>query len=290
MITGMTGSGSDSQGVFPYKLEDLKAWIIRRKDGSVARFALVTAAQVAADATASTSVRSMGQGYTSMYGPNSTSGRVTSSFGDYCSHKPGEIAAAVFPRAGADPLRLWVASMQGARATRDTFDFVVDCGDIFTEWHMPGKVLSGDPELSQLLQPWIVKQESARILKIDWDDRQAPTVEPEFWTQLNKTLSGDVMTCCVGGHGRSGTSFVCLLLNNAPDYDALDAIVHLRAVHCTRAIESVSQHEYINEVAKHLGREANAKLSHDIKDYKAAFTASQKPTAIKTKKRLEWVK
>ena len=98
------------------------------------------------------------------------------------------------------------------------------------------------------------------------------------------------MTACVGGHGRSGTSFVCLLLNNAPDYDALDAIVHVRAVHCPRAIESIFQHEYIDDVATFLGREANAKKASSINDYKAAFWASEKPTAVATRKALGWEK
>ena len=144
-----------------------------------------------------------------------------------------------------------------------------------------GEILSGDVNLTQTLRPYRAPRFFSRVLKIDWEDRAAPDVLPEFWVELNKRLVGDVMTCCQGGHGRSGTALVCLLLVNAPDYDARDAIVHLRASHCPRAIESAVQHDYIDDVAKFLGREPNALAVREITDYKAAFATSEKATAVR---------
>jgi hypothetical protein len=66
----------------------------------------------------------------------------------------------------------------------------------------------------------------------------------------------------------------------------LDAIIHLRALHCPRAIESTFQHEYLNEVGDWLGRETNAKASEEIKSYRAAFKASKLPTAMRFKDQL----
>lgn len=265
--------------LFPFKLDDLKAWVVHRNDGTVTRFQLVQGQTHQQNTTGSTGSSSTSTG---MYG------RTTSSFADYCTHKPGHIPVAEFVSEDGVMRRFWVASMGGAKATKDQFDFVVDCGDIFNSWQINSNMLEGDKELCAALNPYLNVPSTSRVLKVDWDDRAAPKVKPQFWTELNKLLHGDTMTCCVGGHGRSGTSFVCLLLNNAADYDALDAVIHLRAVHCPRAIESVAQHEYINSVAEYLGRAGNAKLAHQITDYKAAFLASTKPTAVATRKYLLW--
>lgn len=269
--------------VFPFKLEDLKSWIVHRKDGTVTRFTLVQSTVQKGDTV---------QRQTTHYQSDTsaqTSARVTSGYGSFCTHKPGDTPSAVFVKPNGDEIRLQVASVAGARATKNAFDVVVDCGDIFEPWQFrSGGLLAGDDELVKTLGQYCTTASGAKLLKIDWEDRAAPKVEPEFWVKLNEQIKGDVMTACIGGHGRSGSSFVCLTLVNAPDYDALDAIVHLRAVHCPRAIESVVQHEYIDKVAEYLGRKANAKEAHAIHDYKAVFKASTKPTAVATRKRLGW--
>lgn len=268
---------------FPFKLEDLKSWTIRRTDGTVTKFVL---SHEIIDFTKSTT-----QTKQITTQQSTTQSRVTSSYGDFCAHKPDLTKPeAVFNREEG-PLRLWVANMAGAKATKDDFEFVIDAGDILSlygGYYGHQKMLEGDSELCETLREYIVAYPKTRLLKIDWNDRAAPDVIPQFWTELNKQIYGDVMTCCVGGHGRSGTTFVCLLLNNAPDYDALDALIHVRAVHCPRAIESIVQHEYINDVAGYLEREQNAKKAAAIVDYKGAFMASKKPTAIATRKMLGW--
>ena len=260
------------QTAFPFTLEDLQSWTVKRTDGSVTTFKLLSGG-------------STQQQQQQTHHHSNFYGRTTHGFGDFCTHTPGGIPSASFDR-GDNPLNLWVANMIGARTTKDLFDFVIDGGDIFNSWTSKS-TLDGDRELSSILSPY-TDSGTARILKIDWDDRKAPPVTPEFWTRLNDEIYGDVMTCCVGGHGRSGSSFVCLLLVNAPDYDALDAMVHIRAVHCPRAIESLAQHEYINKVALYLNRKDNALDAQKVLDYKALFMDSTKPTAIATKKLLGW--
>ena len=282
------GKGNE---VFPFKLEDLVSWTVRRKDGTVSRFTLT-------DATKD-EIRS-GKGiapseYSHHVPETSAAARraITSGLGNFCDHTPDlKRPIAEFDQgrgAGLSPVRLYVGNYSGARSEKNSFDFIIDCGDVISLWgKQASKVLDGDEELIQALRPLTVEYPRTRVLKIDWADRKAPDVIPSFWNELSQRIAGDVMTCCIGGHGRSGTSLVCLMLANAPDYDALDAIVHLRAVHCPRAIESIEQHEYIDEVAVQLGREGNAKLARKVKDYKAAFCASEKPTAARTRKILGW--
>ena len=273
------------QAAFPFKLEDLKAWTIRRTDGTTTRFVLSNAPLVSHASFSKPTVEK----------ETTTYNRKTTNLSGYCTHTPGMVPIATFAAAKngkgrkAGDISMWIGNLSGAKSTKDGFNYMVDCGDIFTEYQSsaPDPVLSGDATLASLLQEYSEDQFHARILKIDWPDRAAAPMKPEFWPALNEQLSGDIMTCCVGGHGRSGTSFACLLLVNAPDYDAKDAIIHIRAVHCPRAIESQVQHDYIDKVAAFLGRKANAKEIEDIKDYTVAFAASTKPTAIRTRAELK---
>jgi hypothetical protein len=294
--------GKTTGGVFPFKLDDLKAWIVHRKDGTVTKFTLVQSVSQRSDTGSAGAGTGMGGGqrqHVSVYrgndpyrdGSGQMQARLTTGFAGFCTHLPdvSGLPEAQFTRADGTELQLWVASVVGARGTKQDFDFVVDCGDIFEPWQMGG-MLEGDVDLTSALSKYVEADRGPRLLKVDWDDRQAPKVSPEFWMELNRRVSGRVMTACIGGHGRSGTSFVCLLLANAPDYDALDAIVHLRAVHCPRAIESQVQHDYIDRVAAEFGRTANAKQAHTVTDYKAAFKASDRPTAVRTRKLLGWDK
>lgn len=273
----MQTQGSMTQ--FPFKLDDLQSWTLKRVDGTITKFVLTQYEQGKKAIT--------GQ----VLGNTSTSSaRTTTSLGAYCSHVPTQIPIVEFDSSTRPEglLRLWIAGMSGAKTTKDTFDFVIDGGDVISIWGSThGAILTGDDILASSLASYVTKAAQTRVLKIDWDDRQAPPVSPEFWVELNKQLFGDVMTCCVGGHGRSGSAFVCLLLVNAPDYNAKDAIIHLRAVHCPRAIESVVQWEYIDKVAAYLGREANAKEAMAITNYADAFAKSNKPTAVATRKMLK---
>ena len=280
LIEGPKGGGD----VFPFKLEDLVSWTIRRTDGSVAVFELSETARAGARSAVPTKL-------TDPYWGRRDAGKqpiisitkTVEKLSQWCSHAPSlERPVAVFPNREGGELRLFVGDMVGAKATVQKFDFVVDGGDVIPAWDSKvGEILSGDVDLVQALRAYRSAGFYTRVLKVDWADRCAPDVLPEFWVELNKQIVGDVMTCCQGGHGRSGTAFVCLLLANAPDYDAKDAIIHLRANHCPRAIESAVQHNYIDDVARFLGREPNALEVKGITDYKAAFAKSEKPTAVK---------
>lgn len=269
-------------GTFPFKLEDLRSWTVKRTDGTVTKFVLVTADVRPSAGSQTSAVHSHGA---------ATQRHAVTGYSAFCTHTPTKQPIVEFARSASlgGALKLHIGNMSGARSTFRTFDFVVDCGDILRAWDLQSDVLVGDKALVEELLPYTNANIAARVLKIDWDDRAAAPVSPEFWPKLSESLYGDVMTCCVGGHGRSGTSFVCLLLANAPEYDALDAILHVRAVHCPRAIESKEQHEYIDSVAKFLGREANANKISEITDYKAAFKASDRATAVKTREMLKWL-
>lgn len=274
-IYGPSSMGSGNP--FPYQLSDLLYWVVKRKDGTMAKFVLERGeTKISPTQKMIAAVQeSVAQKYPSQ------------SLSAWCDHTPKPSK----PLWVSEDQRvaLFVGDYQGARSAVDDFDFCIDGGDVIPLSFRKQKLMEGDEELIAKLTPHLTETYSqTRILKIDWFDRQAPKVMPEFWTTLSGAVYGDVMTCCHGGHGRSGTAFVCLLLNFAKDYDALDAIVHLRAVHCPRAIESKVQHNYINDVAKFLGREPNIVDLDTVHNYKERFMASKKPTAVRTRAMLGW--
>lgn len=259
---------------FPFTLADLAFWVIKRKDGTVAKFVIGETKTSNAQETAAHYGTGQGQSLIT-----ETSTTKTSHLSEYCHHTP------VSPTYVGEDISLYVADSWGIRSMKNDFDFIVDCGDVFKVSDQ-NNMLVGDQELVGKLSQFSTRARPTRILQIDWDDRRAPDLEPEFWTSLLPLLRGDVCVNCQGGHGRSGTSAVCLMMVMSPDYSALDAITHLRAVHCPRAIESKLQHEYINLVAKYLKRDANAMDAEKVSNFKEAFLASKKKTAIRSRKEL----
>jgi hypothetical protein len=162
-----------------------------------------------------------------------------------------------------------MADGTGAKAFKDKFDMVLDAGSVVTPY-LPYVTLQGDPELVAALSKHDLSVTKPRVLRFDWPDREAPDLAPQFWLDLPQYLKGRVIVNCEGGHGRSGTILVCLMMAQT-DYNALDALTHLRAVHCPRAIESQVQHRYIDWVAQYLGRTANALDADKVKDFKSRF-------------------
>jgi hypothetical protein len=245
------------QNAFSFNLSDLDYWLIKRKDGEMVKY--VVSKQVA---------QKQGIGWPNLHSSHQA-GYIRA-----CNHNGSKV---IFE---TPTVRLYIADAAGCRAAKDSYDFVIDCGDLLNvdtaepEADALSGVLEGDYALVDLLDQYAEPPlPPARILQIDWDDRQAPPLQPEFWPELANTLVGDTLCACVGGHGRSGTSLTALMMCLNPEYSARDAIVHLRAVHCPRAIESNAQHAYLDKVAEVLGRTQNATEVHEIKSFKEAFFA-----------------
>lgn len=242
---------------FPFTLTDLSAFVIKRKDGTTIRTTITRGAAPVAAGTASPALPAH---YTSAYTPHR-------SLSIWCHHYPAQE-----PLLATPDLSLWIADAAGARRDSAKFDLTLDCGDVLTVFQQD-QVLSGDSGLARILTPHVTIKPS-RVLKVRWPDRATPALDVAFWPALLETLKAAnitrVLTCCQGGHGRSGTSAVALMLL-LTDYSPLDAITHLRAVHCPRAIESVSQLEYLNKLAVMLGRPADALESEKVPDFRKRF-------------------
>ena len=262
------------QPFFPFQLDDLLYWVMRRKDGMVVKYRVVGPHEVGNGAEKQTTL-------VFPAGAAGTAPAYVKGLGEWCKHDPA--AEPVWTNGKVD---LYIANANGCRGYKDDFDFLLDCGNILPLHYIKGGgaelILQGDDSLCTQLSKFAVGEKShPRCVKIDWDDREAPPLKFDFWPALYKRLSGTVLTACQGGHGRSGTSLVCLMMVANPEYTPADAVIHLRAIHCPRAIESVVQHNYIGEFGKWLGRPNDIERVSGIKDFKKAFMelghASSKP-------------
>lgn len=98
-----------------------------------------------------------------------------------------------------------------------------------------------------------IKHDIGDELLFDWDDGKAPLLIPGFWPDLLSQIATakyeDVVFCCIGGHGRTGTALASILLASGESTDPDDAIAEVRANHCKRAIETFDQIDYLEIVA-----------------------------------------
>lgn len=265
---------------FPFALEDLQYWVVKRKDGMVVKYRVVGPedSKGAIGGQSTYNLPAVTQSYPS-----------TPSLSGWCNHRPAKEAVWLAPN-----FDLFIADAPGCRMDKEEFDTVIDCGDILPLSYVRNNtslVLDGDEDLVKTLKKYgTTPGNNARCLKIDWDDRAAPPLKFDFWPALVKKLSGTVLTACQGGHGRSGTSLVCLMMATNPEYTPGDAIIHLRAIHCPRAIESVVQHTYINDFGKWLGRDGDVERVKGVKDFKAEFLKLTHPSCKPYQERLLAVK
>jgi len=278
---------------FPFDLKDIKGWIIRKHDGTAIRYEVTRP-----DDFAKTNERARER--TGATGPafwNRSGGTTSYSthYSAWCHHEP--VPTKDEPIFEKDGIRLFIADAMGAKAVHQLYDVAIDGGHVLPvpgEYSLP--TLYGDKMLSSKLLKFSTKVPLAqlehkggvRILKIDWEDRQAPPLTPAFWPALLaelKFLQGkkgaplNVLTICQGGHGRSGSALAILIML-LTDYTPLDVLTHVRALHCARAIESKVQHDYLNEVAKFLGREPDAMDAEEVKSFKERFLTLTNPSAL----------
>lgn len=262
--TNVTNVGTEE---FRFKLADLAGWIIRKKDGTVFKYVFGQNGSIGKPVSASLPAHYQTQ----------------PSLSAYCQHDPAKV-----PIFSQDGVSLFIADSTGAKAHYKEFDAVIDGGSVIYPFK-PDRPVDGDAEYANLLNTYASEVPATRIIKITWIDRAAPPLLPGAWPALAQTLKGNILTCCQGGHGRSGTSLVALMMCLS-DYTPKEAIIHLRAAHCPRAIESKVQHDYLNDLAAFLGRPEDAHEAEQVKDYKAAFLTMTQPWGDEQRARLKGTK
>lgn len=129
------------------------------------------------------------------------------------------------------------------------YDFYVNCTGSTASYHhvipegMRSALLNGVPDESG---------ESHELL-LDWDDMKAPRINPLFWKRLMdyvRTNKLHILVFCVGGHGRTGTALVSMLI--ALGWHRKHAVKWLRKRYCNKVVETDVQVEYLKRVDREL--------------------------------------
>lgn len=180
-------------------------------------------------------------------------------------------AAAVLPaRCNAHPLRpvvkfkaggtLWAGSLASVRlAVQNRMvapELVIDLSGYIDDLNMD-PVVAGNTRAREELPAvlFTVDVLPPALLKIEWDDGGVPYELDEMWWKALADhvikSKGDVLICCQGGHGRTGTALSILLdllgvCGNEGEHG--DAVVYLRESYCHQAVESESQIAYIEDI------------------------------------------
>lgn len=260
----------DEEKKFPFGPKDIVAFVVVMKDDTIIRYQLEDDSIHTSTTTYNTSKKS--DPYANYY-----------SLSGVCNHTPKD---PIFETPDG-MVQLYIADAPGTRLKWKEFGLVLDCGGaIWGGYTDTPVVLQGDPELARKMNRYVLipakldadKDVTTRVLRIHWTDRAAAPVHPQFWINLAERLKAEaikepirVLCSCQGGHGRSGTSLVSLMMALNPLYTPLDAITHLRALHCPRAIESVTQHQYLNWVGQEMGRVEDALEAENVTSFRERF-------------------
>jgi protein-tyrosine phosphatase len=125
----------------------------------------------------------------------------------------------------------------------------------------------GSVKVEGVSLPRIAAIGSAPRIAIDWSDYKACDFTREEWlvfveelreARKDGRLPKDVLVCCVGGHGRTG-SCLAILASLMGACDKEDPVKFVRSIYCNKAVESAEQLDYIEEVCQVEVKEEPAK-------------------------------
>jgi protein-tyrosine phosphatase len=82
-------------------------------------------------------------------------------------------------------------------------------------------------------------------IRLHWQDYGTPPVGRAFWGRLLNLLpAGQILICCMGSHGRTGTAMGALMVVSGL-WTASEAIDYIRRNHCKEAVETQAQELYL---------------------------------------------
>jgi hypothetical protein len=154
-----------------------------------------------------------------------------------CYHAPQQVIA-------GKGWGVWAGTKAGCIETANKYDVIMNL------------TFSSIKECHSIPIPELKKWESYSSpfieLQMEWPDCGIIRLPRAFWEELVvylETNHSKLLIFCQGGHGRTGTAIACLMVT-ALDYTAKQAIAWIRKNYCSSAIESVSQENYIRQIAR----------------------------------------
>ena len=97
-----------------------------------------------------------------------------------------------------------------------------------------------------------------KVISIQWPDGGIPDMAAKDWRALLKLIQEqkksagkgelNVLVCCSGGHGRTGTALavIAALTGTEPD----DPVTFVRSQYCLRAVETKAQCGYVRGIMR----------------------------------------
>ncbi len=169
-----------------------------------------------------------------------------------CDHR-GQVKIATLQRG------ITIAGAKGSTIDYLQADFVLDlAGGTRAAFEAGGRaVLKGTQTWLDKLLPTVKHPDT---IFIEWPDYGIPRVLNPFWSKLLEVLPDKtrVVVACIGSHGRTGTALASLIVasaaaNGTPIPDVVAVIKLVRDRHCSHAIESEAQEDYLaRSVAEYL--------------------------------------
>jgi hypothetical protein len=122
-----------------------------------------------------------------------------------------------------------------------------------------------------LLPPALIETATCNYdtINLNWVDGEILEVSRDFWIELSKyllTLKKDVLVCCFGGHGRTGTALSILYhfmeifsTHITVKHKYTNIVLLIRSIYCKHAVETIQQLYYIENIC-------NIKLPQKLKE------------------------
>jgi hypothetical protein len=143
------------------------------------------------------------------------------------------------------------ANNRGLNPKTVNAQLIIDCGNVVDDkpakWvRGPGRVHIGGVDPFDTLNQYLANDAIPPVVKLDWRDYGVPPVGVDiyFWKRFLSMLpKGNIVVCCQGGHGRTGTCLAALAV--ASGMTANDAIALVREQHCKKAIAGMTANDAI---------------------------------------------
>jgi len=165
-----------------------------------------------------------------------------------CNHTPSLVCS-------VGGIRLYAATKSSiTRFNSKDLQLIVNCSGVnvnLTRSNDPNELVKGS-EKFDVLKKHIMYQTSIEELRLDWTDGGIWPAGIMFWQELFDICKAneftDIVFCCVGGHGRTGTALLSFAIANSAYHVGMAKMYtdELNKRYCYQAVETMAQDDYLH--------------------------------------------
>ena len=145
-----------------------------------------------------------------------------------------------------DGKKLYASNQYSIDEKSGKWDLIIDLAGVVTIPRPSEFIRNDSPKRFHGLKPYLDVDEPlpSEVLRLFWTDMSIPPCGVDFWIKLWEMLPEKTVIACMGGHGRTGTCIVSLMIAAGEDF--YEALEHVRKEHCHKAVETLSQEKYLH--------------------------------------------